>query len=217
MLCFFLGSSRQSLKVREVKCIPGDAALMCPVLFKGSRSPLSLALALCSLLYIVFYLVRRYLGFVSRVVLCLRVRHCMSVFLFYAGVSLFIINGLYVYMVVCVVYVYNLTLWQREKQKDSLGRGCSCFYTAGTYHMWWLNTTYAVYWKFGMMHMTSCPGQQPLVESLRQLLCQPIAAILQQLEGWNQGLVGLDYRCTGDSGAQRSGSLFTITYSYINI
>ena len=36
-------------------------------------------------------------------------RHCMSVFLFYADVSLFIINGLYVNMVVCVVYAYNLT------------------------------------------------------------------------------------------------------------
>ena len=52
MLCFCLGSSRQVLKVREVKCVPGDPALMCPVLFKGSRSPLSLALALCSLLYV---------------------------------------------------------------------------------------------------------------------------------------------------------------------
>ena len=30
--------------------------------------------------------------------------------LVYAGLSLFIINGLYVYMVVCVVYAYNLTI-----------------------------------------------------------------------------------------------------------
>ena len=52
MLCFCLGGSRQSLKVREVKCIPGDPTLMCPVLFKGSRSPLSLALAFHSLLYV---------------------------------------------------------------------------------------------------------------------------------------------------------------------
>ena len=37
-----VGSSRQSLKVREVKCIPGDPATMCPVLFKGSRSLLLL-------------------------------------------------------------------------------------------------------------------------------------------------------------------------------
>ena len=29
--------------------------------------------------------------------------------LVYAGLSLFIIGGPYVYMVVCVVYVYNLT------------------------------------------------------------------------------------------------------------
>ena len=30
--------------------------------------------------------------------------------LVYAGLSLFIINGPYVYMVVCVVYAYNLTM-----------------------------------------------------------------------------------------------------------
>ena len=29
--------------------------------------------------------------------------------LLYVGLSLFIISGLYVYMVVCVVYAYNLT------------------------------------------------------------------------------------------------------------
>ena len=29
--------------------------------------------------------------------------------LVYAGLSLFIINGPYIYMVVCVVYAYNLT------------------------------------------------------------------------------------------------------------
>ena len=42
-LCFHFGSSRQSLKVREVKCVAGDPAITCPVLFKGSRSPLFLA------------------------------------------------------------------------------------------------------------------------------------------------------------------------------
>ena len=30
--------------------------------------------------------------------------------LVYAGLSLFIVSGLYVYMVVCVVYTYNLTV-----------------------------------------------------------------------------------------------------------
>ena len=43
MLLFCLGSSHQSLKVREVKCVPGDPATTCPVLFKGSCSLLSLA------------------------------------------------------------------------------------------------------------------------------------------------------------------------------
>ena len=52
MLCFCFGSSHQSLMVCEVKCIPRDPAITCPVLFKGSRSPLLLALALHSLLYI---------------------------------------------------------------------------------------------------------------------------------------------------------------------
>ena len=28
----------------------------------------------------------------------------------YAGLSLFIINGLYLYVVVCVLYAYNLTM-----------------------------------------------------------------------------------------------------------
>ena len=67
-----------------------------------------------------------------------------------------------------------------------------------------------------MTHMTSHPGQPPLVESLQRLLCQPVAAILRQLEGRNQGPVGLDYQYTGDSGAQRSGSLFTVTYVTIS-
>ena len=107
-----------------------------------------------------------------------------------------------------------LSLWQPEKQKDSPAWGCSHFYTAGTWCMWWCSAAYAIYQKFGMMRMTSCPGQQPLVESLWWLLCQPIAAIVQQLGGRNQGPVGLDYRCTGDSGAQRSGFLFTITHAH---
>ena len=62
-LFFCLGSSHPSLKVHEVKCVPGDPALTCPVLFKGSRSLLLLAW-----LYVAYctscpYLVRRYLVF----------------------------------------------------------------------------------------------------------------------------------------------------------
>ena len=39
----------------------------------------------------------------------------MSVFWLYVGVSLFTINGLYVYIVVCVVvYAYNLTEGQKN-------------------------------------------------------------------------------------------------------
>ena len=113
-LCFCFGSSRQSLKVREVKCIPRDPAITYPVLFKGSCSPLSLAslsVAYCTLRP---YLVRWYLVFcwpccvmLVGTALCIRL-------LVYAGLSLFIIGGLYVYMVVCVVYAYNLTQVSHE-------------------------------------------------------------------------------------------------------
>ena len=49
--------------------------------------------------------------------------------------------------------------------------------------------------------MTSHPGQQLLVVSLRQLLYQPVVAIPRLLEGHNQGLAGLDYQYTGYTGA----------------
>ena len=42
-LCFCFGGSCQSLKVHEVKCVPRDPTITCPVLFKGSRTPLLLA------------------------------------------------------------------------------------------------------------------------------------------------------------------------------
>ena len=48
--------------------------------------------------------------------LCLRVRHYLSI-LVYAGLSLFIISGPYLFMVVCVLYAYNLTLEQNKIQK----------------------------------------------------------------------------------------------------
>ena len=41
--------------------------------------------------------------------------------LVYVGLSLFIINGPYVYMVVCVVYAYNLT-WGGLKKWQKRGR-----------------------------------------------------------------------------------------------
>ena len=51
--------------------------------------------------------------------------------LVYVGLSLFIISGPYVYMVVCIVYAYNLTWggpekWQkRGRAKWVLSRFCS--------------------------------------------------------------------------------------------
>ena len=38
--------------------------------------------------------------------------------LVYAGLSLFIINGLYIYMVVCIVYAYNLTIMDSFENED---------------------------------------------------------------------------------------------------
>ena len=107
--CFWFGSSHQSLKVLEVKCVPRDPAIMCPVLFKGSRSPLSLALLYVAYCMLHPYLVRRYLVFcwlccVMLVGMALYIRLLVC-----AGLSLFIISGLYVYVVVCVVYAYNFT------------------------------------------------------------------------------------------------------------
>ena len=98
-----------------------------------------------------------------------------------------------------------LSLQLPEKQKDSPGWGCSCFYTTSTWHIQWRSTIYATYRRFGDAYdVTSWAmaiGRKPL-------LCRPIAAILQLLEGCNQGPAGLDYRYTGGSGAQRSGFPF---------
>ena len=97
-----------------------------------SRVPLPavIGLALRSLLYMRPYLVRRYLN-VLLAVLCYACRYGIVLsILVYAGLSLFIIGGLYVYVVVCVVYAYNLT-WgglkngkNRGEPKRVLSRFC---------------------------------------------------------------------------------------------
>ena len=98
-----------------MKCISRDPAITCPVLFKESRSPLSLAQ-----LYIAYcmsrpYLVRRYLVFCWPFYVMLVGTVLYIHLLVYVGLSLFIISGLYVYMVVCIVYAYNLTWGGVEK------------------------------------------------------------------------------------------------------
>ena len=107
--CFWFGGSRQSLKVREVKCVPGDPAIMCPVLFKGSRSPLSLALLYVAYCTLRPYLIRWYLVFCWPCCVMLAGMALYIHLLVCVGLSLFIISGLYMYVVVCVVYTYNLT------------------------------------------------------------------------------------------------------------
>ena len=120
MLCFCFGGSHQSLKVCEVRCIPRDPAITCPVLFKGSRCLLSLALLYVAYCTLRSYLVRWYLVFCW---LCCVMLAGMALYihlLVCAGLSLFIISGLYVYVVVCVVYAYNLTPCQRGSHEFSL-------------------------------------------------------------------------------------------------
>ena len=112
MLCFCFGSSHQSLKVRKVRCIPGDPAITCPVLFKGSHSLLSLALLYVAYCTLRPYLVRRYLVFCWPYCVMLAGTALYICLLVCVGLSLFIISGLYVYVVVCIVYAYNLTLIQ---------------------------------------------------------------------------------------------------------
>ena len=99
MLCFCFGGSHQGLKVREVKCIPRYPAITCPVLFKGSRFPLLLALAFCSLLYVPSLSCKAVLSVLLACCVMLAGTALYVRLLVYAGLSLFIINGLYVYMV----------------------------------------------------------------------------------------------------------------------
>ena len=91
MLCFCFGGSHQGLKVREVKCVRGDPATMCPVLFKGSHSPLLLALALHSLLYVPFLSCEVVLGVLLAMlcyacgygIVCPSSGLCGSIFIYY--------------------------------------------------------------------------------------------------------------------------------------
>ena len=44
--------------------------------------------------------------------------------LIYVGLSLFIISGPYLYMVVCVLYAYNLTVWHKHVTKRKSVLNC---------------------------------------------------------------------------------------------
>ena len=106
-----------------MKCFPGDPAIMCPALFKGSRSPLLLALLYIAYSTLCPYLIRRYLVFCCPCCVMLVGTALYICLLVYAGLSLFIICGLYVYMLVCVVYAYNLTIiykFMTAKFKDEI-------------------------------------------------------------------------------------------------
>ena len=105
-LCFCFGSSHQGLKVCKVKCIPRDPAITCPVLFKGSHSPLLLALALRSLLYVPSLSSKAVLSVLLAMlcyacgysIVCPSSGLCGSIFIYYKRA-----------IWLCVIYAYNLT------------------------------------------------------------------------------------------------------------
>ena len=82
--------------------------------------------------------------------------------LVYAGLSLFIIGGLYVYMVVCIVYAYNLTWggpekWQkRGRAKRVLSHFC-CIVKKSHGHFRIATFKFELFWKifFGFCHVYS--------------------------------------------------------------
>ena len=78
-----------------MKCVPGDPATMCPVLFKGSRFPVVIGLVLRNLSFVLSLSFKAVLSRLVAVLLyVLQVRYCLSV-LVYAGLSIFIIVGPY--------------------------------------------------------------------------------------------------------------------------
>ena len=113
-----------------MKCVPGDPATMCPVLFKGSPLPAVIGLMLHSLLYVLSLSCKAVLSAMLAVLCCICGYGIVCPSLVYAGLSLFIMCGLYVNMVVCIVYAYNLAWggpekWQkRGRAKRVLSRFC---------------------------------------------------------------------------------------------
>ena len=79
-----------------MKCVPGDPTITCPVLFKGSRSPPSLAQPYIPYCALRPYLVRRYPVFCWP---CCVMPAGTALYihpLVYAGLSSFTISGLYI-------------------------------------------------------------------------------------------------------------------------
>ena len=81
--------------------------------------PAVIGLALLSLLYVTSLSCKAVLR-VLLAMLCYVADTALSVRLIvYAGLSLFILNGPYIYMFVCVVYAYNLTNARKYKTISS--------------------------------------------------------------------------------------------------
>ena len=88
---FCLGGSRQSLKVRKVKCIPGNPATTCPVLFKRVPLPAVIGLALCNLSYVPSLSCKAVLSAMLAVlcyvywygIVCPSISICRSIFIYY--------------------------------------------------------------------------------------------------------------------------------------
>ena len=74
-----------------------------------------------------------------------------------------------------------------ERLKDSPGQGRNRFYTTGRWRMWQHHTVYVTYQGFGMMRLTSHPGQWLLAGNCQLMLFQPITAKPEVGKGCNQG------------------------------
>ena len=85
-----------------------ETPLLCALFYLKGLLPVVIGLVLRNLSYVLCLSFKAVLSHLAAVLYyVLRVRYCLSV-LVYAGVSLFIIVGPYVYLVVCIIYTYNL-------------------------------------------------------------------------------------------------------------
>ena len=83
--------------------VPGDPAITCPSLFKGSCSPLVLASLYLTYYVLRPYLIRQYLGFCWPCGVTLAGTALYVCLVVYVDLSLFIIMRANVYLVLCVL------------------------------------------------------------------------------------------------------------------
>ena len=85
-----------------------ETPLLCALFYLKGPAPCCYWLSVSNLSYVLYLSFKAVLSCLAAVLYYMsRVRYCLSA-LVYAGVSLFIIIGPCVYLVVCVIYAYNL-------------------------------------------------------------------------------------------------------------